>query len=466
MPNLNSETIKAGEIKQDPVLVESTPKRKHIGHKAFVGTFGTSVFIQACTVIQGMILARLLGPTGRGQYAAIILWPYVFAGLGAFGSNIAIARVSAKLDNHGAVFRTAIVLALITSALSSLACFIALPWLMPQAESHLIALARLFVLFIPLHYTALNLIAIDQGSGNFTNFNFTRAIFNPIYVTMLLCFWVFGIREIRWYVVAHMIGNLAVVIVRLFLAARRWPLRGKLYSLVSLVKQSIHFGLAGIAQPVYQQADKVLMLWLLGAKNLGLYMVALSASTVIGSITNSTGMVSFTIAAQADKGDGFEQIAKTFRISVILWLFFGGILVLIMPFVLPLVYGNDFADAINPARLLIIGSAFAGLATLLEQGMCGQGKAFVGLEGRLAGLVIMVILGIILAKALGLSGVCLAYIAGQFACLTVIIWRTNKHYSVKTATVYMPRFGDIHYLSNLFFQRFLNCMRLRKSYER
>jgi len=429
---------------------ENTVKKKHVGVKSFIGTFGTSVFIQGCGILQGIIIARLLGPVGRGEYAAVMLWPMMFAGLGIFGSNIAIARASAKLDDHDSVLRTAIVLAFITSCLSSLVCFMALPWLMPQAQSHLIALARLFVLFIPLNHLALNMIAVDQGSGNFKNFNFTRAILNPVYVIMLLGLWVFGIREIRWFAVAFLAGNLAVVIVRLFLAIRRYPIAGKLYSLASILKQSIHFGLAGIAQPVYLQADKALMLWLLGTKNLGLYMVALSASAVIGSITRSAGLVSFTMAAQADKGDGFDRLAKTFRISVLLWLFFGGILALIMPLVLPLVYGNDFADAVNPARLLIVGSAFAGLANMLEQSVRGQGKAFVGLEGWLAGLVIMVISGIVLAKALGLSGVCLAYIAGQLTCLAVIIWRTNKHYSVKTAASYMPRFCDVNCISNLF----------------
>ncbi len=425
---------------------------KRIGAQALVGTFATSVFIQGCTVLQAILIARLLGPVGRGEYAAVILWPAMFAGLGIFGSNIAIARASAKLDDHGKVLRTAIVLSFITSAISSLVCFIVLPLLMPQAESHLVNLARVFVLFIPINHLGLNLLAVDQGSGNFRNFNFTRAILNPLYVTILVWLWLLGIREVRWFVIALLIGNLAVVVVRLFLAIRKYSILGKLYSLASLVKQSVHFGLAGIAQPLYLQADKALILWLLGAKNLGLYMVALSASAVIGSITNSAGMVSFTMAAQANKGGGFQRVAKTFRISVLLWLFFGGILAAVMPFVLPLVYGRNFTDAVNPARLLIIGSAFAGLANMLEQSVRGQGKAFIGLEGRFAGLVIMAISGLFLAGVLGLTGMCLAYIAGQLVCLVVIIWRSNRHYSVKAIDVYMPGLADFNYIFNKLFQ--------------
>ena len=443
----------------------ATPKKKHIGVSAFAGTFGTSLFIQACAVLQGILVARLVGPVGRGEFAAVILWPMMFATFGLAGIPIAIAKISAKIDDYGSIARAAIVLTFITSAISSLACFISLPWLIPQAESHLISLARLFILVIPLTRLVINSIAIDQGCGNFKHFNVTRAIMNPVYVAMLFCLWLFDLREVRWCVIALLAARLSAVVGWLFLAVRGYAFIGKLYSVISIIKQSIRFSLAGIFQQVYMHVDKILMLWLLGTKNLGLYMVALSASAVMSSITISAGMVSFTMAAQTSKGGGFDRLARTFRISVLLWMFFGGILAAIMSFVLPLVYGGDFAAAINPARMLIIGSAFAGLANMLEQAVRGQGRAFIGLEGRAGGLVVMVISGIVFAKTFGLPGVCFAYIAGQFVCLIVIIWRTNKHYSVKGAGIYIPRFSDVNYLFKLCFERSLRYIKKRKSYE-
>lgn len=426
---MNSKIIEASEIEPPTAPVDAAAsKNKHIGAKAFVGTFGTSVLIQGCTVLQGIIIARLLGPVGRGEYAAVILWPMMFAGLGIFGCNIAIARVSAKVDDHGAIIRTAIVLAFITSAFSSLVCFMALPWLMPQAESHLVSLARLFILFIPLNHLSLNIIAVDQGSGNFKNFNFTRAILNPSYVIILVCLWLLGIREVRWFAIALLVATITAVVVQLFLAVRRQSFIGKLYSPVKLVKQSIHFGLAGAAQPLYLQADKAILLWLLGAENLGLYVVALSASAVIGSITNSAAMVSFTAAAQVKRGEGFDKIAKTFRLSALLWLVFGGILAIAMPLLLPLVYGSEFASAVNPARLLIIGSAFAGHANLLDQNMRGQGRAFIGLEGRIMGLIVILTVGLVSTRWLGMTGMCLAFIFGQLTCMSFFLWRVLGHY--------------------------------------
>ncbi|MHC4264373.1 MAG: lipopolysaccharide biosynthesis protein [Planctomycetota bacterium] len=434
---------------------------KRIGVRDFAGTFSTSLVIQACTVLQGIIVARLLGPVGKGELAAIILWPTMFAAFGVAGIYIALGKISAKVDEYDSIVRSAILLAIITSAISSIVCYISIPWLIPEGESHLIPLARLFIIVIPLNRLIRNLIAVDQGCANFKHFNLIRATTNPVYIAILLCFWVVGIRSVGWFIIGLLVGHLAAVLLWVAIKVKRQNnlFVGKLFPILKILKQSITFSLAGVFQLLYLHVDKILMLWLLGTRNLGLYTVALSASAVMGSITSSAGMVSFTIAAQNDEGKGFEQLAKTFRISVLLWMIFGGILAAIMSLALPLVFGHDFAEAINPARMLIIGSAFAGLANMLEQAVRGQGKAFIGLEGRLAGLILMTISGIVLAKTLGLAGICLAYIIGQFACLAVLMWRTNHHYSVKTVRPYLPQFNDINYLYHLCSKRFINYIK-------
>ncbi len=366
---------------------------------------------------------------GRGQYAAVILWPSVFAAIGIFGTNISLARAAAKTVHYDRVNRTAIFLALITATLSSFTCWLLLPYLLPQAEQKLLDLSRFFVIFITLNHLSLNLVAVDQGAGNFKRFNFTRAILYPVYLSFLIGMWVTGNREVKWAAVGLLAANLAVVIVRLILALKDMKLLGRLYSPIGAIRESVRFGLVGTALPLYLLADKAILLWLLGAENLGLYVAALSASAVIGSVTNSAGMVSFTMAAQADHREGFEKITQTFRLSVLLWLFFGGILAIAMPILLPLVYGGEFASAVNPARLLIIGSAFAGLANLLDQNMRGQGRAFAGLEGRIAGIVVMSILGMVLSQSWNLMGMCLAYIFGQLVCMFVLAHCTIRNYT-------------------------------------
>jgi len=423
-------------------------ENRRIGLAAFAGTFGTSIAIHGFTVLQGVIVARLLGPLGRGEYATVILWPSVFAAIGILGTNIALARAAAKIHRPDPVFRTAIVLAGATSIISATLCYCCIPYLLPDAEAHLLRLARLFVPFIILNHLGLNLQAVDQGAGNFKRFNLTRMLLYPVYVAFLVAMWVYDVRQVAWAAVGLLVANAAVVVVRLILALKDMSLRGPLYSPAQTLRESVRFGLVGAAQPLYLHADKAILLWLLGAENLGLYVVALSASAAIGSITSSAGMVSFTMAAQAGPGQGFERIARTFRISALLWLIFGGILAVAMGLLLPLIYGREFAAAVNPARLLIVGSAFGGLANLLDQALRGQGRAFVGFEGRIVGLAAMVAAGIVLSSWFGLPGMCLAYAVGQGICLAFFLWRLLAHYGRRIDAIgsLIVGWNDVRYI--------------------
>jgi len=304
------------------------------------------------------------------------------------------------------------------------------------------------VAFILLNHLALNLVAVDQGAGNFRRFNFTRAILYPVYVSFLVGMWLLDSRQVKWAALGLLAANGVVVLLRLILALKDMKVWGRLYSPSVAIRESAQFGLVGAAMPLYQQADKAILLWLLGAENLGLYVVALSASAAISSITNATGLVSFTIAARAQQRDGFNEIARTFRVSTLLWVIFGVPLAIAMPVLLPLVYGGDFGIAVGPAKLLIMGSAFAGLANLLDQTLRGQGRAIIGFEGRVVGLAVMLAAGIALAARSGLSGMCVAYNFGQLTCLVFFIWRLLSHYRQPTNAIgsLIIRWNDIAHL--------------------
>src|SRR5919201_2377787 len=62
-----------------------------------VGTslLGTAA-VQLLGVLTGILLARTLGPAGRGAFAAMVLWPTVTVTAGDFGLANALAFYSAK----------------------------------------------------------------------------------------------------------------------------------------------------------------------------------------------------------------------------------------------------------------------------------------------------------------------------------------------------------------------------------
>src|SRR6266536_5676893 len=118
----------------DPQTI-GAPQIRPIGSREFASTLITNVVIQACTVVQGILVARLLGPVGRGQFAAATLWPGLFAAMGGMGVSVALARRAGRAHDLARVIRTGLLLTLLTGTLAAALCTVAIPWLLPGNDT-------------------------------------------------------------------------------------------------------------------------------------------------------------------------------------------------------------------------------------------------------------------------------------------------------------------------------------------
>src|SRR5437879_4086808 len=59
-------------------------------------SLGISMAIQGLNVISGVLLARSLGPAGRGVLAAVILWPSVLSTVFCAGLNEAVTYFTSR----------------------------------------------------------------------------------------------------------------------------------------------------------------------------------------------------------------------------------------------------------------------------------------------------------------------------------------------------------------------------------
>jgi O-antigen/teichoic acid export membrane protein len=292
------------------------------------------------------------------------------------------------------------------------------------------------------------MIAIDQGAGWFGQMNWTRLIVNPVYLALVIGLWLAGIRDVFWFVVSLLIAGGAVASVRVGLALRRAPLPGPMEPVKSVFREALPFGFAGLLNPLAASADKALLLYLLGTAQLGFYTVALTAASVVNSLAGAAGTVSFGMSAQVKDREGFDRIARMFRFTAWTWLLAGLGVAVIIPIVLPLLYGAVFRPAIWPAILLIPAAALTGQASILEESMRAQGRAFVGLEARAGGLVVMIAMGWLLAPVVGIYGVVFAAIGSQAIVLIVMMFAARWHFHRALLNTLLPRVHDLAELRN------------------
>jgi O-antigen/teichoic acid export membrane protein len=414
-----------------------------IGSREFASTLITNVAIQACTIVQGILVARLLGPVGRGQFAAAILWPSLFAGISGMGVGVALARRAGRTADLRRVIRTGLVLTILTGTVGTVFCAAAIPLLLPGSDTIVRQAAYAYVPFVIFSHVSLALIAIDQGAGWFGRMNWTRLIVNPIYLALVVVLWLAGIRSVLWFVVSLLIATGVVAFVRMGIALWHAPMPGPMEPVKTIFREALPFGFAGLLNPIAQSADKALLLYLLGTTQLGFYAVALTAASVVNSLAGAAGTMSFGMSAQAKDREGFERVALMFRFTAWTWLLAGLAVAVIIPIMLPLLYGAAFRPAIWPAILLIPSAAFAGQATILEESMRAQGRAFIGLEARAVGLLAMIAVGWLLAPVFGIFGVVSAAIGSQAIVLAVMMWAARWHFHSALLNNLRPRISDL-----------------------
>ncbi len=415
--------------------------------KSYIGTFATNVFIQGCTVLQGILLARILGPDGRGEYTAIILWPSLFASLGIVGVDMAIARQAGKYDDPKSFVQIAILTALVTGGTTALLCGLSLPYLIPKALHHILPTVYLFILFIPINHIVMNLQGIDLGLGNFTILNFSRAVLYPVYLLGITLSWLLAHDKVYWCIVALIFANASAVVFRIC-NYKEVPLcsLSELKLNGSIVRDSFPFFCASVLSTLYQQVDKMLLVWLLPVREIGYYTVALSAGTVLNSLNQALGAVTFSDATRRLHRTGFPAVAQILRRGAIFSVIGAGFLGAALPFLLPLVYGNEFAGAVALALLLLPGATLAGLGGIVDQDLRGQGKPIAGVVARVVGLLIIAYVGWYLGRQMGAIGIAWGFMAGEAVSFAGLLFIAMRFYCDADITHLVPRKNDLIFI--------------------
>jgi len=434
-----------------PESAQAGPARRAIGARHFLGTFATSIVLHGFTMVQGIILARVLGAEGRGEFAAIILWPAIIANIGLLGTNMSVTRAAAAAsaagDDAGPIARAGILWALILSAVTVVIGLGLLPWLIPEDGGEIIGLAQTFMLwFVPAYILSAHMAGVDQGQGRFRRLNFFRLLQTPVDVLFLVALILLGQANLVHCVWALLVAYWIAALGRLAMLGRQVPVVGRVASLPTLLRQGLPFAIAASLNQFISRGDRILVLWLLTERDLGLYAVAFSAASVLADAPRSMGMVSLTIAAQERPREGFARVAQIFRAAAIVSVGMGVAVAAAIYLLLPLLYGWDFADSRVIGMILAAGFVSLGLTALLVQCMRGQGKPSAGIYSRIVGLAVMVSVAFLLSEPLGVVGVAFAFLAAQTVALCCMLFLTLRYYRSASLAAMVPMPEDMRQL--------------------
>lgn len=364
---------------------------RNIFKSDFGKIFSGNIVVQLTTVLQAVLVSRILGPEGKGLFIEIILWPTIIAGFSILGLYTGIAKLSAvnAIFDRWNIAKTALKAAIIVGGVGTLISCIVSPILVSQVHPGPTHIVIVFSLFVLINNVARCFNAIDHGRKDFTRYSITRSILNPIFFVGLLFLYVTGSLDLENVVLSFLFANFIVCLVRVILTLNSQRVKKKAYPIFRLFKYSLKFSVSDLSEPIYAYFDKAIIALVLLSYDLGIYTTAYSAASIINILSNVYGTKIFSDMAS---GSALSTINMALRHNFVLMGISGVCLGIAMPFLIPFVFGQDFAPAIIPGILLLITCIIQGQSYVIERSVLAIGFPYAGAKAKAVTMILLAVL--------------------------------------------------------------------------
>lgn len=409
---------------------------------------GNGILLGAITTL---LMARALGPSGVGTFAALTFVTMLVTQLGLLGlGDAATVRVGqGKATLQTAVSASSVLLlgsglvgAIIVLAYSVLQLPVAAEWVGPAvATACATALVSVFAQFaICTVYAAERVVAASLLATTLT----LSVLLGVILFVVLLHLSIFG-------GMLAVLGANAFVLTAAAAGLRRGGLSLKPHVDLAYLRPALAFGsrtlLANVLAYSSARADLLIVYGLSTATQAGFYSVALTVGTISGFGAVGLSYASFPRLTRMSDQAARALTAQVARVSMIVGTALAAAVTAVVAVALAPVLGASFEGAAEPAVILLVGNVLWGAQWLLSRALTARGDPRLLVRSFALNLITMIVADIPLVLAFGALGAAvgsvLAAAVGLLLCL-----RTYSRADLGIRSL-VPGTADLHLISEV-----------------
>jgi O-antigen/teichoic acid export membrane protein len=343
---------------------------------AVVQTAVASVAVQGVNIASGVLIARTLGPSGRGALTAIIMWPQFLAYGLSFGIPVAsVYWLKRRPEEANRLAGAAFVLSLVLGVAAAIVGFFIIPHSLHTYTSTQIRFAQKLVVVTPLALLAVTIVAFVQSAGSFRTFNLFR-FFSPVSVLIVLLLErASNHLNATSAAIAYLLSATpATVLIAIWVWRHYKPkFRGVLGASKLLLGYGVRAWGGDLLGTIASQIDRILIVGMLNPEMMGLYVVAQSAAGVLAVLPTAVSPVTLPKSSGLGTEAIIELTGRAVRVTLFvmiiaalpLW-FCGGLLI-------KLVYGAKFLRSASILPFLVAEAILDGMTSVLSQAFLAAG---------------------------------------------------------------------------------------------
>jgi O-antigen/teichoic acid export membrane protein len=373
--------------------------------------YATNLAVAVLSLVSVLIVARVLGPTGRGHVAFLT----AITGFTSFLVSAGIEEANANFgasepESRRALASNSIIMSLLLGALAAGgvdALVHAVPAAGGAAPNGLrwLCLGLLPVLILNLYlrwlvradyaFAVTNVALLVTPLGNVLA-NGVLALVGLLTVTTAVITWLAG----------QAISTLILV----------WYVAGRLAGFGApdfrLMRRTLAFGLKTHAGRIMLLGNYRLDQWILGAisgaRELGLYSVAVAWAEALWYLPTAVKFVQRPFLVRSGRLDAVRQAAAGFRAATLATIGLGLAMVVAAPFLCVTIFGGKFRGSVVELRILVIGALGVLALTILGNALVAQRRPFLSSISLASGFACTLALDIILIPPYAGTGAAVA----------------------------------------------------------
>jgi O-antigen/teichoic acid export membrane protein len=409
--------------------VESSSTSGTTGRR-FVGVVGRLTTINALVrglgLITGPLIARALGPDGRGELAAILVPLGIVPVIAMLGLLPYSTRQVARGVPPGVILGSVGSILILTSVLGMLVAVPIADYLADGRET-----VRTFLivglLTLPISVIGQLLISVANGLELWRTVMTARLIPPLVGLVGIVGLYVAGELTVASAAIVTIVSSIAQVIPGTTALLKR-RVRPRLQR--SVIREGTGFGLKAWVNQLTANAnarlDQLLMIRMVSSSELGLYAVGSNAASVAPLFT--TALV-VPLSVRVARGES-KLVARAVRTTIAFSAAIAIGLAVVIPFALPLLFGDDFSDATLMCQILLLGTVPAAGRGVLAAALTAGGRPGAGAIAQTVGLIVTVPSLIVLVPELGGEGAALVSSVVALVIFLTLIPVGKRHFGL------------------------------------
>lgn len=384
-----------------------------------------SAAVLLMNALSGVLIARLLAPSGKGAVTSIVSWAQLIAWICVLGVPSAMTYLLSLRPADGPrIVGTSVLGVAIFGTVGFLVGEVLITLVFANQAAEIRTLAQVFLLSVFLFVLLDFTVSLASGNRDFTLFNVLRIVQPVTYVLLLVIVSVAARMTVGWALAAAV---LALALVAGMGIRRIVRTVGMGRPSASIFRESTTYGLklqgGTLASLANYRLDILVMPIYLTASSIGVYSVAVSVSSMVLSLVSSLSTVVFPIVTAAGEGAP-RLVGRALRMTVLFASVLAVVLFVVAPPLVRVVYGSEFTGATTALRILVGGYVFTAGSSIVVAGLMACNKPLAASASQLAALPVTIIGLLLFLEPFGIEGAAVistvAYVVAFLIGLTLL----------------------------------------------